>query len=196
MATTTLSSQYREPTTPAMKNNPNNYGNAPRLSWEPNTAEGTANLLAQDVSGATKGEYKTETFPVDGIEPAAHTELLSPLPAPSQDAFKVQRQPVTGSHQNRNSKKSPAPGLFLFWDGLQPYKYIGNSYSGRFHWRTCPFGKAESAHHIVLFSYRKQAIEAGFSPCRYCLPPDWKVVRAKLLAPAQDSTHIPDAGQR
>ncbi len=62
-----------------------------------------------------------------------------------------------------------------------PLKYIGNSFSLKFHRPSCPFAKAMWSERVVLFHFRKEAISGGFKPCRYCLPPVWKSVSCKLL---------------
>jgi hypothetical protein len=65
-----------------------------------------------------------------------------------------------------------------------PIKYWGNSFSLKFHRPSCPFAKAMSAHHVIFFNFRKQAVDAGQAPCRYCLPPNWNTVKAVLLKPS------------
>jgi hypothetical protein len=35
---------------------------------------------------------------------------------------------------------------------------------------------------VVVFEYRKAAIDAGHQPCKYCLPPWWLKVEAKILS--------------
>jgi hypothetical protein len=67
------------------------------------------------------------------------------------------------------------------------YKYIGNSSSFKFHRPSCPFARAMWRGHIIKFHYRKQAIDAGQKPCRYCLPPFWKSVGAKILKDTPES---------
>jgi hypothetical protein len=65
-----------------------------------------------------------------------------------------------------------------------PIKYWGNTFSLKFHRPSCPFAQAMSAHHVIFFNFRKQAVEAGQAPCRYCLPPNWTTVKAVLLKPS------------
>jgi hypothetical protein len=62
-----------------------------------------------------------------------------------------------------------------------PVKYWGNSSSAKFHKPSCPFAKAMNSRHVVFFHFRREAIEAGQEPCRYCLPPFVKRVRCVLL---------------
>jgi Metal binding domain of Ada len=62
-----------------------------------------------------------------------------------------------------------------------PFKYVGNKFSSKFHRPSCPFAKAISSGHLIFFEHRHDAIDQGFQPCRYCLPPDWKTVHAVIL---------------
>ncbi len=62
-----------------------------------------------------------------------------------------------------------------------PVKYWGNSFSLKFHRPSCAFARAMNARHVVFFHFRRQAIESGQRPCRYCLPPFIKRVECKLL---------------
>jgi Metal binding domain of Ada len=62
-----------------------------------------------------------------------------------------------------------------------PYKYVGCSFSKKFHRPSCMFAKAISRNHLVLFHWRKEAIAAQYQPCRYCLPPVWLSTHCTLL---------------
>ena len=62
-----------------------------------------------------------------------------------------------------------------------PFKYVGNSFSNKFHRPSCPFARIMSASHIIYFEHRHDAIEKGYLPCHYCLPADWKTVNAVIL---------------
>lgn len=64
-----------------------------------------------------------------------------------------------------------------------PYKYVGNNYSGKFHKPSCPFAKVMNIGHVELFHFRIEAIKAGQRPCHYCLPQEWRSVRATILPP-------------
>jgi hypothetical protein len=64
---------------------------------------------------------------------------------------------------------------------ILPYKYIGNTFSNKFHRPWCPFSQVMNAKHANFFCFRYQAIDDGFTPCRYCLPPYTKSVHAVLL---------------
>src|SRR5688572_9570674 len=66
-----------------------------------------------------------------------------------------------------------------------PYKYVGHNVSLKFHRPSCPFARLMNVRHLELFHFRKEAIEAKYSPCRYCLPPWWKSCSVRIL-PKQD----------
>ncbi len=76
-----------------------------------------------------------------------------------------------------------------------PYKYCGNTFSGKFHRPSCPFAVAISRRHLVLFHFRQEAIEAHFLPCRYCLPPVRLTVTAKILAKNPQRRNMPYIGE-
>jgi len=62
-----------------------------------------------------------------------------------------------------------------------PFKYVGNTFSSKFHRPSCPFAKCISHRHLVFFGRRFNAVDAGYKPCQYCLPPDWKTVHLVVL---------------
>jgi hypothetical protein len=62
-----------------------------------------------------------------------------------------------------------------------PYKYFGNSFSGKFHRPWCPYSQAMNLNHAVAFNFRWQAIRSGYRPCNFCLPQQWKSVHCVLL---------------
>jgi|AGTN01.1.fsa_nt_gi hypothetical protein len=72
----------------------------------------------------------------------------------------------------------------------QPQKYVGNSFSLKFHKPSCPYARVMRKSRRVSFPYRKAAVDAGQRPCKYCLPPWWLKVEAKLLnhEPQTEST--------
>ncbi len=84
----------------------------------------------------------------------------------------------------------------LLTDAELPYKYWGNRFSQKFHRPSCPFALCMNKRHLVLFHFRKEAIEAHFAPCKYCLPPVWCNVHGVILLPAKDgsSEHIEGIG--
>ena len=108
---------------------------------------------------------------------------LAVLPTTAQVLKTI--NPSSASSLNTPRETSPPdsePGL--------PYKYVGNSFSLKFHRPSCPFAKAMSLRHVQLHHFRKQAIQAGQKPCKYCLPHDWKEVHASL-APANSQRRCP-----
>jgi hypothetical protein len=71
-------------------------------------------------------------------------------------------------------------------------KYIGNKDTRKFHTVYCWYGEIMWHRRRRIFAHRADAIDAGYLPCRYCLPKYWTSVRAQLLAPAEcESAHSP-----
>ncbi|MDR3613502.1 MAG: hypothetical protein P4L53_08040 [Candidatus Obscuribacterales bacterium] len=70
-------------------------------------------------------------------------------------------------------KSSGAADQCQFW---------GNSYSLKFHLKSCPFALAMNPRHVQFLKNAKEALELGEKPCRYCLPPYTLEVSCKILA--------------
>lgn len=85
---------------------------------------------------------------------------------PGSNAFSSSTQSQTDPNSRSNDR---------------PQKYVGNSYSLKFHKPSCPFARVMRKSRRVAFPYRKTAIDAGQRPCKYCLPPWWLKVEAKIL---------------
>jgi hypothetical protein len=64
-------------------------------------------------------------------------------------------------------------------------KYVGNSYSHKFHRPGCPFAKQIWGDRIVEFQYRQQAVDDHYLPCQYCLPRVWLSVHACIICPVK-----------
>ena len=62
-----------------------------------------------------------------------------------------------------------------------PYKYVGHVLTHKFHRPSCQFARVMCPDHVQLFHFRRQAIESGYIPCNYCLPPWWTIVHATIL---------------
>jgi hypothetical protein len=113
--------------------------------------------------------------------------LATSLPAfslPSAFTQKEENQSVLEYKGNSDNEMCKPKELVVNGDAVsnnEEFKYIGNSYSRKFHRPWCPFEQAMNPHKAVFFHFRKDAVEAGFNPCRYCLPPFVKQVRCVLL---------------
>ncbi|HIA53215.1 MAG TPA: hypothetical protein EYN91_14190 [Candidatus Melainabacteria bacterium] len=70
--------------------------------------------------------------------------------------------------------------------GDLPVKYIGNMESRKFHKPSCPYARVMAHSKRMQFHFRRQAVACGHNPCRYCLPPVWTVVKARLLTPVNN----------
>ena len=73
--------------------------------------------------------------------------------------------------------------------GKLPFKYWGNSFSHKFHRPSCPFARQIGSGRLTRFHFRCQAVDAGYKPCRWCLPPVWLSVHAVLLKPDSPQVH-------
>lgn len=135
----------------------------------------------------------TESKLTPGFETGKY--FCSDKPAPSDDE-KTDSDEVQTSESDaqsddariqQNSLDSMTALPAQIDDHKPVYKYVGNSFSFKFHRPSCPFARAMWRGHVVKFQYRKQAIDAGQKPCRYCLPPYWKSVGAKILRATPES---------
>lgn len=118
-------------------------------------------------------------------------DLLTGKPAVCQELY---QSLSSGSNDSQNRSIGDSFNQEDDFNQL-PYKYIGNSFSGKFHRPSCKFAKVMSVKHVCLFHFRRQAIDDGQIPCRYCLPPTWKTIKARLLPRCQSQLQIaPQAG--
>jgi methylphosphotriester-DNA--protein-cysteine methyltransferase len=66
-------------------------------------------------------------------------------------------------------------------DETLPYKYVGNSFTHIFHRPSCEFAHRIWHTRVELFHFRREAIEASYKPCNWCLPKTWTTLRGKVL---------------
>jgi hypothetical protein len=104
---------------------------------------------------------------------------------------------LLGSFALQDVRADPEPEPLAVKPELLPYKYVGNSFSLKFHRPSCPFAKAMHYSRLTLFHFRKEAITAGMKPCRYCLPPSWGTLKGTILpqesvVPNVNSSDSPD----
>lgn len=69
----------------------------------------------------------------------------------------------------------------------QHCQFWGNSFSLKFHLKSCPFAMAMNPRHVQFFNNAKEALELGEKPCRFCLPPYTLEVSGKLLLQTSES---------
>lgn len=67
------------------------------------------------------------------------------------------------------------------------YKFVGNTFSRKFHKPGCEFAAKMDASRVVFFKTREEAEKAGQKPCNWCLPGWLKDVRGQVLNPAPES---------
>lgn len=121
-----------------------------------------------DQSGidSSHSSHLSETSPAQPFERSSHlsdTSFAHPF--------------ETGSAHSSDTDSAPLSSSSSFL----PFKYVGNNSSSKFHRPSCAFAKCISHNHLVYFQRRFNAIDAGYLPCRYCLPPDWKSVHLVVL---------------
>ena len=51
------------------------------------------------------------------------------------------------------------------------YKYVGSKNSNKYHNLDCKWAKKISAKNLVTFKTAKEALAAGYVPCKVCKPP-------------------------
>jgi len=51
------------------------------------------------------------------------------------------------------------------------YKYVGSVKSNKYHYPTCQWALKIKAENLVTFKSAKEALEAGYIPCKVCKPP-------------------------
>lgn len=126
---------------------------------------------------------QTAAVPSERIA-AVSSEQTAAVPCEQNEVYpdaQVRLRPISA---NQNGQLQLGSGADTAPAANLPVKYWGNSFSLKFHRPSCPFAQAMSANHVIFFNFRKEAVEAGQVPCRYCLPPTWNSVKAVLLNPA------------
>lgn len=51
------------------------------------------------------------------------------------------------------------------------FKYVGSAKSNRYHYHSCEWALKIHPDNLVTFRSAKQALEAGYVPCKVCKPP-------------------------
>jgi len=101
--------------------------------------------------------------------PSTPAPPLEDKPDSAEVETTVSDEQKNDARMQQNSLDSMAALPAQIDDHKPIYKYVGNSFSFKFHRPSCPFAKAMWRGHVIKFQYRKQAIDAGQKPCRYCL---------------------------
>jgi methylphosphotriester-DNA--protein-cysteine methyltransferase len=50
------------------------------------------------------------------------------------------------------------------------YRYVGSSKSRKYHYPTCQWAVKIKPENLVTFKSAKEALEAGYIPCKVCKP--------------------------
>jgi methylphosphotriester-DNA--protein-cysteine methyltransferase len=51
------------------------------------------------------------------------------------------------------------------------YKYVGSVKSDKYHYSTCKWAQKIKPENLVTFKSAKEAMAAGYIPCKVCKPP-------------------------
>jgi micrococcal nuclease len=51
------------------------------------------------------------------------------------------------------------------------YKYVGSAKSNKYHIPTCQWAQKIKPGNLVTFKLAKEALDAGYIPCKVCKPP-------------------------
>jgi len=51
------------------------------------------------------------------------------------------------------------------------YKYVGSSKSNKYHYPNCKWALKIKPENLVTIKSAKEALEAGYVPCKVCKPP-------------------------
>jgi methylphosphotriester-DNA--protein-cysteine methyltransferase len=51
------------------------------------------------------------------------------------------------------------------------YKYVGSSKSNKYHYPSCEWAAKINPKNLVTFKSVKEAMDAGYVPCKVCKPP-------------------------
>jgi hypothetical protein len=60
---------------------------------------------------------------------------------------------------------------FVYLSLAAEYKYVGSSKSNKYHYPTCEWAAKISPQNLVTFNSAKEALAAGYVPCKVCRPP-------------------------
>jgi hypothetical protein len=74
--------------------------------------------------------------------------------------------------------------------------FWGNSYSLKFHLKSCPFAQAMNPRHVQFLKNAREALKLGEKPCRYCLPPYTLDVSCKILARPVNDNQLDHSAER
>jgi hypothetical protein len=122
----------------------------------------------------------------------AITLLLITLPTANADEKIADEEKATTpdtipTDSEGEEKSSGAADQCQFW---------GNSYSLKFHLKSCPFALAMNPRHVQFLKNAKEALKLGEKPCRYCLPPYTLEVSCKILARPVDDHQSDNSAER
>src|SRR5579871_6046370 len=110
------------------------------------------------IQGESTAEDKLEIQTVES-SPAGDTALH----ASDQHTGDSHVSPVQSPEKSGETKTDDGGGSIGSGERQPPFKYVGNTFSSKFHRPSCPFAKAINFHHLVFFEHRHDAIDRGFT---------------------------------
>ena len=61
--------------------------------------------------------------------------------------------------------------LFVSLSIAAQYKYVGSAKSNKYHYPSCEWALKIHPANLVTFKSAKEALNAGYIPCKVCRPP-------------------------
>jgi hypothetical protein len=117
--------------------------------------------------------------------------MLTVTPAKAEESDVDDKKNVTpDAVPSQSSDEEKSAG------GAEQCQFWGNSYSLKFHLKTCPFALAMNPRHVQFLKNAKEALELGEKPCRYCLPPYTLEVSCKILDRPVNDTQSDKSAER
>jgi len=150
---------------------------------------------AEEKTTEDKKPITPDTIPPDLLkESSSSTEKSSPVVQDhavidSADGDDKKRDPdqIADDNSYGEDKSSGADEQCHFW---------GNSYSLKFHQKSCPFAQAMNPRHVQFLKNAREALELGERPCRYCLPPYSLDVSCKILLRSINGNRSDNSAER
>ena len=60
---------------------------------------------------------------------------------------------------------------FIYLSLAVEFKYVGSAKSNKYHYPSCQWAQKIKQENLVKFKSAKEALDAGYVPCKVCRPP-------------------------
>jgi hypothetical protein len=150
-------------------------------------------LLTLTAAKAEEEVVKYDQSATPDTIPLALAKDRQPLleAATESTAVKESRQNNPGQHAGESANAEGDDSA-----GVETCHFWGNSYSLKFHRKSCPFALAMNPRHVQFLKNAREALELGEKPCRFCLPPYWLDVSCKILARPANENESDNSAER